>query len=72
MKSWIAQMIIPWILSFLTDLLTTENFKKYADKIFDIIEEAVVDSETKWDDAVVLPLIEQFRVMLEVPDADEG
>ena len=51
-------------------LLSPEMLKKAVDLILDVIEEAVEKSETKVDDAIVLPLCETIRATFGVPDDD--
>lgn len=64
--------IMPFIMDFIEKLLTTENFQKWGDKIFDLIEEAVKDSETTWDDKTVLPLVQLLRSSLNLPDLPDA
>ena len=66
MKQW----LISSLLGMLSDLVTIDMLKKYGDKLFDFIEDAVKDSDTKWDDATVLPIINMLRKVLDVPDND--
>ena len=54
----------------LLGLLTKEQGKKLLDNFFDWIENMVEDSENKFDDAVVLPLVNKARELLDVPDDD--
>lgn len=71
MKSFIlTNILIPFITKFIKELLSGENYKKWIDKLFDFIEDVVVDSETEFDDKLVLPIIDQLRVLLDVPDED--
>ena len=60
--------VMPFVINFMSELLTKENFALYGDKLFDFIEEMVKNSETKWDDKTVLPLLEMIRLATEVPD----
>ena len=47
-------------------ILTEENIKKYGGRLFDLIEDVVVDSETKIDDMTVLPVIRALRIGLDL------
>lgn len=60
----------PIILKIIESLLTDEYIKKYGDKLFDLVEDAVIDSDTKWDDKIVLPIINALRAGLHIPDND--
>ena len=66
MKQW----LISSLLGMLADLVTLETLKKYGDGLFDFIENAVRDSDTKWDDATVLPIVNMLRKVLDIPDND--
>lgn len=69
MKEWIVKTIVaPFVIDFITNLLTKENMKVYGDKLFDFIEKAVQDSETTWDDTMVLPVVAKIREILDIPD----
>lgn len=69
-EMFIKQVVIPFVVKFIEDLLTTENLQTWADKLFDFIEDMVVDSKTNWDDKLVLPVVQQMRRALNVPDED--
>jgi len=71
MQSWmIKNMVVPFIMKFINDLLTGENVVAVLDKLFDFIEDVVVDSKTTYDDAIILPAISRLRELLNVPDND--
>ena len=71
MQSYIIKgFILPFIMDFISKLLTRDNFKVWADRIFDLMEDAVKDSKTKTDDMIALPVIEHMRAILNVPDND--
>jgi len=69
MQDIIAKLLIPFIIQFVTRLLTEENMKKWGDRLFDLIEDAINDSETALDDNL-LPLIAHMRKVLDIPDND--
>ncbi len=71
MKEMLLKMAMPMVIGMIEEMITSENIKKYGDKLFDLIEDFVVDSETKIDDATVLPLIKAARVALGIPDNDK-
>ena len=50
------------------EVLKTEHIQKFGDKLFDLIEDVVGDSETKIDDTLVLPVIKAARKALDIPD----
>ena len=62
--------IVGQIMSLVLSLLTKEQAKELIDQLFDFIEAKVEDSETKWDDTLILPLINKAREALDVPDND--
>lgn len=57
----IKNIILPFAIKFIEDLLTTENMRYGVDKLFDFVEGVVKDSKTTWDDKTVLPIVEQMR-----------
>lgn len=71
MKEMLLKMALPMIIGMIEEMINTENIKKYGDKLFDLIEDFVKDSDTKVDDTIVLPLIKAARVALNIPDNDE-
>lgn len=48
----------------------TETWKKVVDFLLDKIEDAVQNSDSPWDDTLVVPAIKQLRDSLEIPDTD--
>ena len=74
MQALIFKTILNFAMKFVADMLTKENVQKYGDKIFDLIEEYVEDSETTVDDVIVLPIVKKFRGFLNIPDLpdDDG
>ncbi len=71
MKEMLLKMAMPMVIGMIEEMITSENIKKYGDKLFDLIEDFVADSETKIDDATVLPLIKAARIALGIPDDDK-
>ena len=70
MDSLIIKILLPIIVKMLGDLLTADNLRKYGDKFFDFLEDAIADSETTIDDQLCLPIIKLLRRELNVPDND--
>ena len=66
----LLKLLAPIIIQIIESILTPENIKKYADKLFDLLEDVIEDSETEWDDKTILPIIELFRAGLNIPDND--
>ena len=60
-------VIGPIVNMVVKNLLTAENYQKYGDKLFDLLEEYIADSETTIDDSF-LPVIQQVRELLNIPD----
>jgi hypothetical protein len=66
MQLWFIQQLI----SALLIKLDEKTIKTGMDALLDIIEDAVVNSNTPMDDAIVLPLCNQIRQAFDVPDND--
>ena len=62
--------VIAFLMEQLHAVLTPELFKRVLDSIIDVLENAIASSETKTDDAVLLPLIAMLRTSLNIPDND--
>lgn len=65
------QTIIAQIITLLLNLVSKEKFNSLVDKLLDLIEDSVTDSSNKIDDAIVLPLCQKARELLNVPDNDD-
>ena len=63
--------ILTQIITTILSLLPKDKFKEVVDALFDTLEDKIIASETKIDDAVFLPLITKARELLGVPDNDE-
>ena len=70
MNEFLLKMAIPIIQNIIVELLSQENIQNYGDKLFDFIEEAVANSKTTLDDALVLPIIAQLRQSLNIDDKE--
>lgn len=70
MQGLILKVLMPVIIGMMDDLLSVENLRKYGDKLFDFLEDAIADSDTKVDDTLVLPVIRMLRERLNIPDND--
>ena len=57
MKTMMLKMAMPIILGIVEDMITPDNFKVYGKKLISLAREFVLDSETKVDDKIVLPLL---------------
>lgn len=68
---WLLKMVLPILMQIVGSILTPENIKLYGDKLFDLIEDFVKDSETTIDDVTILPIIKAIRLGLNIPDNDE-
>jgi hypothetical protein len=62
--------IINQIITMILSLLPQEKFKDVVDSILDVLEDKIAESENKVDDALVIPLINKVRELLNVPDND--
>lgn len=59
------------IVSLIINLLPKETGKEFLDNAFDWVEDKIAASENKIDDAVIQPLINKAREILDVPDGDD-
>jgi len=65
---WLLKFVLGPIVDMIVgQLLTSENYGLYGDKLFDLLEEAIADSETSIDDKF-LPVIQRARTLLNIPD----
>ncbi|MCO5760801.1 MAG: hypothetical protein NHG36_04705 [Chromatiaceae bacterium] len=62
----VVNVLMPTLMSLIPDDL----MQVALDKLLDAIEDGIATSETKVDDALVLPLITALRHKLNVPDND--
>jgi len=62
--------IVTQIISTILAILPKEKFKEIVDALFDTLEDKIAKSETKIDDAILIPLINKARELLNVPDDD--
>jgi len=62
----IINLLMPTLLALVPD----DIMKTALDKLIDSIEDAIAKSPTKFDDALVLPILSALRVKLQVPDND--
>ena len=62
----VLMSVVPLLLS----LLTKAQFVALVDTIFDFVEDAVQDSTNTVDDAVILPVIQKLRAVMDIPDND--
>jgi len=40
------------------------------DALIDLVEQAIADSENKYDDRYVVPILKAVRIILDIPDND--
>ena len=62
--------IVNAMLPTLMALIPDDIMQTALDKLLDTVEDAIAKSETKVDDALVLPLLAALRQKLDVPDND--
>ena len=67
----VLKLLIPILMQIIQSILKPENIQKYADKLFDLLEAIVKDSETEWDDKTILPVLELFRTALNIQHNDD-
>jgi len=69
MNAIFQAMVGQVVSAVVSEIVTTENKNKYGGKLFDFIEQVVKDSETRIDDATVLPVVKALRSALDIPDS---
>lgn len=65
-----ATAVVNVLMPVLMSLIPDDLMQVAVDKLLDAIEDGIATSETKVDDALVLPLITALRHKLNVPDND--
>ena len=58
------------MLQALLAVCNEEMVKGFMDKGLDFLEDKIAASPTQWDDRMVLPIINQVRKVLDIPDND--
>ena len=64
MKELILKAAMPLFVSIITEMMSPVNFKKYGLKVIAFMREFVLDSETKVDDAIAIPILDALEKML--------
>lgn len=60
------------LVQILLSMLSSTALKNLVDALLDMIEDAVKNSESDVDDAIVTPLIQTIRATFEIPDNDKN
>lgn len=68
MKAYLIGQLVKMIVG----MLTPELLKKFVDMILDFVEDFVLGTKSTLDDAIVLPVCNALREILNVPDDDDG
>ena len=71
----IKEKLIPILFSLIVRIIKNmpkDNAKAFIDDILDILEQKIYESETKFDDKLVAPLISFVREVFSVPDDFNG
>ena len=63
--------LISAIVKVLMSVLTEELLKDFADTVLDFIENKVMGTASKVDDALVLPVVKTIRSVFNIPDGDD-
>jgi len=58
------------MLQALLAVLNEEQVKGFIDKGLDFLEDKIEASKTTWDDTMILPIINHFRKIMDIPDND--
>lgn len=67
----ILSLLAPIIMKIVEDLLKPKNIKKYGRALFSLLREFITDSDTKWDDKWLLPVLDLFEAgLFDAPDDD--
>ena len=64
------EKMLVWLVGMIFEKLDAEDVKVWADRGLDLIEDKVAESATKYDDKIVLPLINLMREAFDIPDND--
>jgi len=64
----VQEYLLKLLIDMLLDRLTPEAMQKIIDMTLDYIEEHVRSTETRVDDAIILPLCEVIRATFNVKD----
>ena len=64
-------LLIIKLIGLLLGTLSPDLLRACADKLLDVIEDAVADSPNKIDDAAALPICKMIREAFHIPDNDE-
>jgi len=65
-----VKTILVAMLQALLAVCNEEMVKGFMDKGLDFLEDKIAESSTTWDDTLVLPIINQIRKVLDIPDND--
>ena len=68
MSPLLQAMVGQVVSAVVSEVITTKNKQKYGAKVFDFIEKEIIDSETKIDDATVLPVVKALRAAFDIPE----
>ena len=64
------EMILGQLIKILLGMLNEEMLKKFADLVIDFAENYVIESDSKIDDKLILPLLSMIRTSFDIPDND--
>lgn len=72
MSEWTGaiQVAEPVVGLVVNEILKEDTIKLFGDRLFDLLEDVVINSETKIDDITVLPVVKALRAGLNIPDKD--
>ena len=69
----LLKLLVPIVMEVIGSILTPKNIKRYGEKLFSLLKDIIRDSETKWDDRVLLPVIKMCEKGLGLePDGQEA
>lgn len=63
--------LIVWMFGMVVERLQAEDLKKWVDMALDLVEDKVKSTPNKYDDLIVLPIIELCRKTFDIPDNDK-
>lgn len=72
MQAIMIKVLLPVLIKVVEEMMTSDAIKTYGDKLFDIVEDYVADSESQIDDVLVLPAIQKLREHLNIPDLPDN
>ncbi len=65
-------LMVKSLVAAMVAVLTPGNVKVILDKAFGVVEAKVRETDTTWDDTIVLPILRALRNSLDIPDGEDN